>query len=134
MPNIQLADNLRHLRKKRSLTQNHLSEMLNISRQAYSNYETSKRTPDLDSLLTLAKFYNVSLDNLVLGNLRDFDTLSTELITESPVPYTYCIDEKTGNTIYLSEEETELMLSYRTLPGDTKQLITGFVLRNKSAD
>ena len=39
--------------------------MLNISRQAYSNYETGKRTPDLDSLLFLARCYRISLDALV---------------------------------------------------------------------
>ena len=55
MSNIQLANNLRHLRKKHGLTQRDLSGMLNISRQAYSNYETGKRTPDLDSLLYLCQ-------------------------------------------------------------------------------
>ena len=67
MPNIQLANNLRYLRKQCGLTQTTLSDMLNIFRaQAYSNYETSKRTPDLDSLLLLASFYQVNLDALAL--------------------------------------------------------------------
>ena len=74
MPNIQLANNLRYLRKQCGLTQTTLSDMLNISRQAYSNYETSKRTPDLDSLLLLASFYQVNLDALVL----QYRTLSHE--------------------------------------------------------
>ena len=46
-------------------TQQQISKMLNISRQAYSNYETSKRTPDLDSLIRLSQIYHVSLDELV---------------------------------------------------------------------
>ena len=71
MPNIQLANNLKYLRKKHNLTQTTLSQILNISRQAYSNYETSKRTPDLDSLLQLTTFYQVNLNDLVLGNLQD---------------------------------------------------------------
>ena len=36
------------LRKAHHYTQQEISDLLNISRQAYSNYETSKRTPDLD--------------------------------------------------------------------------------------
>ena len=60
MSNIQLANNLRHLRKQHELTQKDLSRMLNISRQAYSNYETSKRTPDLDTLLYLSRLYQVA--------------------------------------------------------------------------
>ena len=59
MANIQLAKNLRALRDANNLNQGDLSDMLNISRQAYSNYENSKRTPDLDSLLRLAYFYHV---------------------------------------------------------------------------
>ena len=55
MSNIQLANNLRFLRTKHKLTQDDLSSLLNISRQAYSNYETSKRTPDLDSLLHISR-------------------------------------------------------------------------------
>ena len=81
MSNIQLANNLRHLRKQHELTQKDLSRMLNISRQAYSNYETSKRTPDLDSLLYLSRFYHISLDTLVLRNPADTSPLP--VFTES---------------------------------------------------
>ena len=35
MPNIQLANNLRYLRKLNNMTQDDLSAALNISRQAY---------------------------------------------------------------------------------------------------
>ena len=59
MSNIQLANNLRFLRRKHKLTQDDLSSLLNISRQAYSNYETSKRTPDLDSLLHISRPFQV---------------------------------------------------------------------------
>ena len=86
MSNIQLANNLRYLRKKHGLTQKALSKMLNISRQAYSNYETGKRTPDLDSLLFLACCYRVSLDALVLKNLPGARRHPEEL-SVSPVSY-----------------------------------------------
>ena len=36
MPNIQLADNLRFLRKEKGLSQQEMDEVLNLSRQAYS--------------------------------------------------------------------------------------------------
>ena len=65
MSNIQLVENLYRLRKAHHYTQQQMSDLLNISRQAYSNYETSKRTPDLDSLIRLADIYNLSLDQLV---------------------------------------------------------------------
>lgn len=130
MPNIQLANNLRYLRKQNRLTQKDLSEMLNISRQAYSNYETSKRTPDLDSLLYLAQFYDVNLDDLVLGSLSSLRRTSAsafETIAEQKTPYTLSVDKNTGNSIYLTEEELDTITKFRGLSSENKQIITGFL-------
>ena len=72
MPNIQLARNLKYLRLAYGLTQDDLGAFLNISRQAYSNYENLKRSPDLDSLIRLASLYHLSLDDLVSRELSSF--------------------------------------------------------------
>lgn len=126
MSNIQLANNLRHLRKQHELTQKDLSRMLNISRQAYSNYETSKRTPDLDSLLYLSRFYHISLDTLVLRNLADTSPLP--VFTERcPASYLLGKDKKTGAAIYLSQEELDFIIRFRSLTQENKQLVTGFI-------
>lgn len=130
MPNIQLANNLRFLRKRNKLTQNDLCEMLSISRQAYSNYETSKRTPDLDSLLYLAGFYCVNLEDLVLGSLHSREhsaAASSEMADDQKIPYTITVDKNTGNYIYLTHEELEIITKYRRLPSENKQIITGFI-------
>ena len=122
MPNIQLANNLRYLRKKRNLRQEDIGNILNISRQAYSNYENCTRTPDLDTLLQLCDFYKVSLDVLVLedikNNLYSADSLSS---------YHVGVDKNTGNKIYLSEDETELLINYRSLSEENRKIITGFI-------
>ena len=131
MPNIQLANNLRHLRKLNHLTQIDLSEMLNISRQAYSNYETSKRTPDLDTLLQLCRFYSITLNDLVLGNLRE-ELFSANGVAESMTPYSVATDKNTGNNIYLSKEETDMIINFRTLSKENRQIITGFLKANSS--
>ena len=127
MPNIQLADNLRYLRKQRKLTQNDLSEILNISRQAYSNYENSKRTPDLDSLLYLAQYYRVNLNDLVLCNMKEFSLPAAGILAEGKTPSTFAMNERTGNSIYLTDEETKLLTSFRALSREKKQIITGFL-------
>ena len=88
MSNIQLANNLRFLRTKHKLTQDDLSSLLNISRQAYSNYETSKRTPDLDSLLHISRFYRISIDELVLDNLQS--TYHTSALKNRRRIYSVC--------------------------------------------
>ena len=67
MANIQLAANLRRLRSDHNYTQAQISDKLNISRQAYSNYETGKRIPDLDILIRIADIYHVTLEQLKIG-------------------------------------------------------------------
>ena len=126
MPNIQLAKNLRSLRDMNNLTQDDLSDMLNISRQAYSNYENSKRTPDLDSLMRLSAFYHVTLDQLVNGNLSN----SSQIFAEEKVPYYMALDIETGNTIYLKKDETELITKFRSLSDDNLKIIIGFLDAN----
>ncbi len=108
MSNIQLANNLRFLRTKHKLTQDDLSSLLNISDRAYSNYETSKRTPDLDSLLHISRFYRISIDQLVLDNLQSTYHTSALKTGEEYIPYVVMAKEKnTGNSIYLSREELD---------------------------
>ena len=131
MSNIQLANNLRFLRTKHKLTQDDLSSLLNISRQAYSNYETSKRTPDLDSLLHISRFYRISIDELVLDNLQSTYHTSALKTGEEYIPYVVMAKEKnTGNSIYLSREELDFIIKYRALSEENKQIRAGF-LSNK---
>ena len=131
MSNIQLANNLRILRTKHKLTQDDLSSLLNISRQAYSNYETSKRTPDLDSLLHISRFYRISIDELVLDNLQSTYHTSALKTGEEYIPYVVMAKEKnTGNSIYLSREELDFIIKYRALSEENKQILAGF-LSNK---
>ena len=131
MSNIQLANNLRFLRTKHKLTQDDLSSLLNISRQAYSNYETSKRTPDLDSLLHIYRFYRISIDELVLDNLQSTYHTSALKTGEEYIPYVVMAKEKnTGNSIYLSREELDFIIKYRALSEENKQILAGF-LSNK---
>ena len=131
MSNIQLANNLRFLRTKHKLTQDDLSSLLNISRQAYSTYETSKRTPDLDSLLHISRFYRISIDELVLDNLQSTYHTSALKTGEEYIPYVVMAKEKnTGNSIYLSREELDFIIKYRALSEENKQILAGF-LSNK---
>ena len=55
------------LRKHIGLTQKEIADQLGISRQAYANYETGNREPDLNTLKQLADIFSVTVDYL-LGN------------------------------------------------------------------
>ena len=48
-----------NLRKERNLTQSDLSEVLTLSPQATSKWESGDSVPDIDTLEKLSKFYNI---------------------------------------------------------------------------
>lgn len=55
---------LRDLREDNDLTQDTIAKMLNVSQRAYSRYEHDDRAIQLELLIKLADFYDVSLDYL----------------------------------------------------------------------
>lgn len=59
-----LATNLTTLRKAEKLTQLELAEILSYSDKSISKWENGDTVPDLDTLIALSSFYNVSLDTL----------------------------------------------------------------------
>lgn len=61
---MQIGNKLKELRISEGLTQQELSVRLGISRVNYSRYETDKVRPDYETLIKLADFYNVSLDEI----------------------------------------------------------------------
>lgn len=60
-----LGKKLIELRQSRNLTQEEVASDLHVSREAVSNWERSKRYPDVMMLGTIAKYYDVSADELI---------------------------------------------------------------------
>ena len=58
-------ENLLRLRKERDLTQPQVAEGAGLSLRGYQNYERGLREPSLSALISLADFYDISLDELV---------------------------------------------------------------------
>lgn len=59
---------LREIRRKKGLNQLKVAMDLSISREALSYYETGKRSPDLQMLLLLSEYFDVSIDYLITGH------------------------------------------------------------------
>ncbi len=58
---------LREIRKRKRLNQLKVALDLNISRESLSYYENGKRSPDVEMLIKLSKYFNVSIDYLITG-------------------------------------------------------------------
>lgn len=61
---MNIGKKLKELRLGEGLTQQKLAEILQISRVNYTRYETNAVRPDYETLIKLADFYDVSLDEL----------------------------------------------------------------------
>ena len=107
MANIQLAYNLKRYREAYGFTQQALAERISISRQAYSNYETAKRDPDLDLLTKLCEVYSITLDQLVRT------PFSEDEFKESIASYHISYRSGTNDILYLTDEEIRFVLEYR---------------------
>lgn len=57
--------NLRYLRIQQNMTQTDLGYILNVTHQTISNYENNSRLCDLDTLIRISKYFNVSIDELL---------------------------------------------------------------------
>lgn len=68
--NIIIGKNLALLRKKHKLTQLELAEKLNYSDKAVSKWEKGDSIPSVEVLLNIAKFYEVTLDDLVNPDIK----------------------------------------------------------------
>ena len=55
---------LKELRQSFGLTQEELAKRLDISRVNYTRYETDKVKPDYDTIVKIADFFDVSLDDI----------------------------------------------------------------------
>lgn len=63
-----ISERLLRLRKEKGLSQEALAQAINVSRQSISNFESGISLPNLNNLTQLARFYNLTLDQLVYGN------------------------------------------------------------------
>lgn len=62
---------LKDLREDRDLLQKDIAKVLNVAERTYSGYETESRWLPKDALITLAKFYNTSVDYILgLTNIK----------------------------------------------------------------
>lgn len=60
---------LKELRSRNNYSQTELSELIHVTRQAISNWENGKAAPDSEILIKLSELYNVSIDDILVGEL-----------------------------------------------------------------
>ena len=59
---MNYAERIRALREDHDQSQNEIAKLLKVGQRTYCDYELGKTRIPVDSLIVLAKFYNVSMD------------------------------------------------------------------------
>ena len=67
---MELGKQIRKYRNERTLSQEALAERIYVSRQTVSNWENDKSYPDVNSLVLLSEVFEVSLDQLIKGDVE----------------------------------------------------------------
>ena len=62
---MEFNEKLQELRKQKGLTQEELAEQLYVSRTAISKWESGRGYPNIESLKAIAKFFSVTVDELI---------------------------------------------------------------------
>ena len=65
---MEFHKKLQELRKQKGLTQEELADSLYVSRTAISKWESGRGYPNIDSLKAIAKFFSVTIDELLSGD------------------------------------------------------------------
>lgn len=64
---MNLSDRIYELRKKKGISQEELADKIGVSRQAISKWESEQSTPDMDKIIFMSEFFDVSTDYLLKG-------------------------------------------------------------------
>lgn len=64
---MNIADRIQHLRKVRGISQEELADKIGVSRQAVSKWESEQSIPDLDKVIIMSEYFDVTTDYLLKG-------------------------------------------------------------------
>lgn len=67
---MELHTQIKKYRTSMNLSQEELAQKVYVTRQTISNWENNKSYPDIHSLLLLSSLFNISLDQLIQGDLK----------------------------------------------------------------
>ena len=65
-----LGEKLIKLRKEKNLSQEEAANILNVSRQTISKWETDMSTPDFDKIVPICELYGISTEELLKGESK----------------------------------------------------------------
>lgn len=126
--NNYLAENIRNLRRQKNVTQEELAVYLNISFQTISKWERGESLPDINMLVSLAGYFDVSTDELLGMDKHRSEVFSYNF---SKSVYELIKEEKYDEAVNKYREAHKI---YPNNTGINAGLAMVLALRNKESD
>lgn len=85
---MTLGEIIYKLRTEKGLSQGNLADMLEVSRQSISKWENNSAVPELDKLMKLSDIFDITLDELVKGEITSTQTIEKiEKISQTQIAF-----------------------------------------------
>ena len=76
---MEIGHVIAKLREKKGISQKELANILNVSAGAVALWEVNKRCPSLESLVNIADFFNVSMDEFFVNDRKNINYSPLEI-------------------------------------------------------
>lgn len=93
-----LLANLKRLRKKYNISQQQLADVVGVSQQSINKYENHNIEPDIETLKTMADFFNTSIDYIV-----GYKVKSEKITTEQELLRLFSLMTKEQQEIFIEQ-------------------------------
>ena len=70
---LNIAERIQNLRKAKGLSQEELADKIGVSRQAVSKWENEQSSPDIEKIIILSDFFEVSTDYILRGTVYKYN-------------------------------------------------------------
>ncbi len=112
---------LKFYRHECGLTQQQVADRLKIERSTYTYYETGKTKPDINTLIKIAKVYNISYTKLLEGIEEELESAVADIHSGGPTEDEDTLKYRTHAT---TKYEVELLFVVRNLtPKQRKEVM-----------
>ena len=65
---MEIGQSIYKIRNNAKLTQDQFAEIFDVSQQSVQKWESGSAVPDIEKIVKIAKYFDVSLDSFVMGN------------------------------------------------------------------
>ncbi len=96
---LSLSDNLKWLRNKRNLSQQKAAEGMRLGLDQYKKYEYGKNSPPAETLVTISRFFHISIDLLLTIDLSKIEIDNLLKLDDNRIVLPIVVDSTGSNLI-----------------------------------